>query len=88
LLLANFTSVTTTVTTTTMPSTPVQWLQEFELERYVPALEQNGYDSLHLVSVIEESDLDTLGIVVPTHRKLFLVKVKDLYRRLNANVFV
>jgi hypothetical protein len=71
-----------------MPSTPVQWLQEFELERYVPALEQNGYDSLHLVSVIEESDLDTLGIVVPTHRKLFLVKVKDLYRRLNANVFV
>jgi hypothetical protein len=70
------------MTTTT---TPAQWLQEFGMERYALALEQNGYDSVHLVSVIDESELDTLGITIPAHRKLFLAKVKELFRRLNVN---
>lgn len=53
------------------------------MEKYALALEQNGYDTLHLVSVIDESDLDTLGILIPAQRKLLLFKVKDLCRRLN-----
>jgi hypothetical protein len=81
----NFASVTAPVTTTPLPSTPLQWLQEFRMERYALALKKNGYDSFHLISVIDKSDLDTLGILISPHRKLFLVKVKDLFCRLNVS---
>lgn len=63
----------------------MEWLQEFGMERYALALEQNGYDSIHLISVIDESELDALCITIPPHRKLFLVKVKELFCRLNVN---
>jgi hypothetical protein len=66
-----------------VPATPAEWLQEFNMERYAAAFEQNGYDTLHLISVIDDGNLDALGITIPAHRKLFTVKVKELCGRLN-----
>jgi hypothetical protein len=73
-------SATTTTTTppTPLPVTLIKWLQEFGMERYAHVFKQNGYDTLHVVSVMDESNLDTLGITIPAHHKLFLFKVKDL----------
>jgi hypothetical protein len=74
------TTTTTTLTTppTPLPVTPIKWLQKFGMEKYAHVFEQNGYDTLHIVSVMDESNLDTLGITIPAHRKLLLFKVKDL----------
>jgi hypothetical protein len=66
-----------------LPATPGQWLQEFCMEKYTAAFEQSGYDTLHVVSVMDESDLDSLGITIPAHRKLFMFKVKELCVRLH-----
>jgi hypothetical protein len=67
-----------------LPTTPGQWLQEFCMEKYAAAFEQNGYDTLHVISVLDEGDLDALGITIPAHRKLFMFKVKELCGRLNC----
>jgi hypothetical protein len=79
---------TTTTTTTTVPAvplplTPIEWLREFGMERYAPVFKQNGYDTLHVVSVLNKSDLDTLGITISSHCKLFTFKVRDLCKWLN-----
>jgi hypothetical protein len=65
-------------------SATTEWLQEFGMEKYAPVFEQNGYDTLHIVSAMDESDLDALGITIPAHRKLFLFNLKDLCKRLNC----
>lgn len=54
------------------------------MEKYAAAFEQNGYDTLHVISVLDEGDLDALGITIPAHRKLFMFKVKELCGRLNC----
>jgi hypothetical protein len=57
-----------------LPSTPGQWLQEFCMEKYIAAFEQNGYDTLHVISVIDKRDLDALGITIPVHHNCSCLK--------------
>jgi hypothetical protein len=56
-----------------------EWLtNEVKLERYFVKLTHYGFCSLSLIQNLDESDLDSVGITPPYHRKRILKYCKDL----------
>lgn len=46
-----------------------EWLAGCGCERYAEDLLANGYDSLLVLQQLDASDLDTIGVSLPGHRK-------------------
>lgn len=64
-----------------------EWLSsEVKLERYADKLVTNGFISLKSCCNIDETVLDEVGIVLPYHRKRFLVFVEKLKEKLGAKL--
>lgn len=54
------------------------WLKEIGFEEYIPTFAAFGYESLHLVQLLDEGDLDAMSISKPGHRKALLSAAADL----------
>lgn len=64
-----------------------EWLtNEVKLERYFDKLTNYGFGSLSLIQNLEESDLDSVGITPPYHRKRMLKFCKDLQMKQSPHV--
>jgi len=46
-----------------------EWLQSCGCERYADAFATNGYDSLLALRLLDQDDLDIIGVTLPGHRK-------------------
>lgn len=49
------------------------WLGALKLPQYEEVFLSNGYDDPSALALLEESDLDVLGITLPGHRKRLLM---------------
>ena len=60
-----------------------EWLSsEVRLDRYADKLESNGFTSLELCCTLDENALDRMEIVLPYHRKRFLMYAEKLREKL------
>lgn len=55
-----------------------QWLKAVGLDEHVSAFSSFGYESLHLVALLDEEDLNVMHITKPGHRKAILAAAADL----------
>jgi hypothetical protein len=55
-----------------------QWLKEIGFEEYIPVFSAFGYESLHLVQLLDDGDLDIMSISKPGHRKALISAAADL----------
>ena len=55
-----------------------QWLKEIGFEEYVSVFAAFGYESLHLVQLLDDGDLDIMSITKPGHRKALLTAAAEL----------
>lgn len=63
-----------------------EWLlAEVKLDRYAEKLESNGFTSLETCCSINEDALDKMGIVMPYHRKRFLMFTEKLREKLGMD---
>lgn len=49
------------------------WLGSLKLPQYAEAFLLNGYDDPSALAMLEESDLDVIGVTLPGHRKRLLM---------------
>ena len=64
-----------------------EWLScEVRLDRYADKLESNGFTSLELCSNLNENALDKMEIVLPYHRKRFLMYAEKLREKLGLGL--
>jgi len=49
-----------------------KWLNSLGLEEYMEVFVRNGYDTMDLIGLLEEKDLDHMAITLPGHRKKLL----------------
>lgn len=56
-----------------------QWLKSITLEQYAPQFQNNGYDLELAIKLLDETDLDLLGITISGHRKLLLYAAKNTF---------
>lgn len=64
-----------------------EWLSsEVRLDRYADKLESNGYTSLELCCTLNENALDKMEIVLPYHRKRFLMYAEKLREKLGLGL--
>jgi len=76
-------STTVTATSTVpKPSSVLQWLGMMHMEQYEEAFESSGYTSTVVLRLLDDTDLDVIGVTLPGHRKLLLEGSKVL-----ANAF-
>jgi hypothetical protein len=65
--------------TTAAPSPVEEWLKGMGLAQYWPAFSANGYDLMPIVAGLDEPTLiDLLGVDKQGHRRLLLMKVKEI----------
>ena len=60
-----------------------EWLQSLGLEQYAPAFRAAGYDDLHLLTVLNETDLNNIEqasgrAILPGHSKKLLLMAQKL----------
>ncbi len=60
------------------PNEVADWLGSFNFSTYTAIFLDQGYDSLFVCSHLDESDLDLLQVTKPGHRKMLLLKSKEL----------
>lgn len=64
-----------------------EWLaSEVRLDRYADKLESNGFTTLELCCTITENDLDKMQIVLPYHRRRFLMFAEKLKEKLGLAI--
>lgn len=64
-----------------------EWLSsEVRLDRYADKLESNGFTSLELCCTLNENALDKMEIVLPYHRKRFLMYAEKLREKLGLGL--
>ena len=64
-----------------------EWLScEVRLDRYADKLESNGFTSLELCCTLDENALDKMEIVLPYHRKRFLMYAQKLREKLGLGL--
>ena len=64
-----------------------EWLScEVRLDRYADKLESNGFTSLELCCTLNENALDQMEIVLPYHRKRFLMYAEKLREKLGLGL--
>lgn len=64
-----------------------EWLSsEVRLDRYAGKLESNGFTSLELCCTLNENALDKMEIVLPYHRKRFLMYAEKLREKLGLGL--
>merc|ERR1712232_543586 len=54
------------------------WLQECGLSEYIPVFKTAGYDDINLIKILNEEDLDAMGIDKPGTRKKILFYASQL----------
>jgi len=54
------------------------WLQECGLGEYVPTFRTAGYDDINLIKILNDEDLDAMGIDKPGTRKKILMYAQQL----------
>jgi len=54
------------------------WLESVYLTGYTTKFLQNGYDNMLAISNLDQTDLDTIGISLPGHRKTLMVASQRL----------
>ena len=64
-----------------------EWLSsEVKLDRYADKLESNGFTSLELCCTLNENALDKMEIIMPYHRKRFLMYTEKLREKLGLGL--
>lgn len=59
-------------------SSVAQWLNSVGFEEYVSVFSAFGYESLHLVQLLDDGDLDVMSITKPGHRKALISAAAEL----------
>jgi len=62
------------------------WLQECGLSEYIPVFKTAGYDDINLIKILNEEDLDAMGIDKPGTRKKILMYAEQLKQITDAGV--